>query len=101
MLPALIQETAEEVELQVKYENYVRKQEQMIHRTRRLEEQRIPDQLDYQAIPHLRTQARQKLSLTRPRTVGQASRVEGVSPADIAILMVYLEKFRATRPAAS
>ena len=86
---------AEEVELQVKYENYVRKQEQLVHRTRRLEERRIPESLDYAAIPHLRTQARQKLALTRPRTVGQASRVEGVTPADVAILMVYLEKQRA------
>ena len=85
---------AEEVELQVKYENYVRKQEQQVHRTRRLEEQRIPETLDYAVIPHLRTQARQKLAHQRPRTIGQASRVEGVSPADLAILMVYLEKVR-------
>jgi tRNA uridine 5-carboxymethylaminomethyl modification enzyme len=53
--------------------------------------------MDYQDVPHLRTQARQKLILTRPRTVGQASRVEGVTPADLAILMVYLEKQRAMR----
>jgi len=86
--------TAEEVELQVKYENYVRKQEQTVHRTRRLEEQLIPETLNYQDVLHLRTQARQKLILTRPRTVGQASRVEGVTPADVAILMVYLEKQR-------
>ena len=90
-LPALTGSTAEEVELQVKYESYVRKQEQLVHRTRRLEEYRIPETFDYQAVPHLRTQARQKLMRTRPRTVGQASRVEGVTPADLAILMVYLE----------
>jgi tRNA uridine 5-carboxymethylaminomethyl modification enzyme len=90
-LPA---EVAEEVELQVKYENYVKKQEQLVHRTRRLEELRIPETLDYATIPHLRTQARQKLAYLRPRTIGQASRVEGVSPADLAILMVYLEKIR-------
>ncbi len=93
-LPALDEAIAEEVELQVKYESYVRKQEQTVHRTRRLEEQRIPETLDYQAVPHLRTEARQKLSRTQPRTVGQASRVEGVTPADVAILMVYLEKMR-------
>ncbi|HEV2661045.1 MAG TPA: tRNA uridine-5-carboxymethylaminomethyl(34) synthesis enzyme MnmG, partial [Ktedonobacteraceae bacterium] len=75
-------------------EHYVRKQEQLIHRTRRLEEQLIPTALDYQHVPHLRIEARQKLARTRPRTVGQASRIEGVSPADIAILMVYLEKHR-------
>jgi len=96
-LPALPVETADEVELQVKYEAYVRKQEQLVHRTKRLEEQLIPVSVDYQAIPHMRTQARQKLTLMRPRTVGQAARVEGVSPADIAILMVYLEKQRALR----
>ncbi len=93
MLP---DETAEELELQVKYENYVRKQEQTIHRTRRLEEMRVPETLDYQLVPHLRTEARQKLIRTRPRTVGQAARVEGVTPADVAILMVYLEKMRAS-----
>jgi tRNA uridine 5-carboxymethylaminomethyl modification enzyme len=93
-LPSLPASVAEEVELQVKYENYVRKQEQLVHRTRRLEERHIPESLDYAAIPHLRTQARQKLAHMRPRTLGQASRVEGVSPADLAILMVYLEKMR-------
>src|SRR2546423_1261910 len=93
-LPDLPDETAEEVELQVKYESYVRKQEQTVHRTRRLEEQLIPETINYQDVSHLRTQARQKLTLTRPRTVGQASRVEGVTPADLAILLGYLEKQR-------
>jgi tRNA uridine 5-carboxymethylaminomethyl modification enzyme len=93
-LPILTGATAEEVELQVKYESYVRKQEQLVHRTKRLEEYRIPETLNYQDVPHLRTQARQKLVRTLPRTIGQASRVEGVTPADIAILMVYLEKLK-------
>jgi tRNA uridine 5-carboxymethylaminomethyl modification enzyme len=93
-LPMLTGETAEEVEIQVKYEVYVHKQEQMVHRTRRLEEQLIPETIDYQEVQHLRIQARQKLAQMRPRTVGQASRVEGVTPADIAILMVYLERQR-------
>jgi tRNA uridine 5-carboxymethylaminomethyl modification enzyme len=94
VLPPLTESVAEEVELQVKYESYVRKQEQLVHRTRRMEEHLIPETIDYNALPHLRTQARQKLTRTRPRTIGQASRVEGVTPADIAILMVYLEKLR-------
>lgn len=94
-LPTLPEETAEEVELQVKYESYVRKQTQLVHRTSRLETMRIPEAFDYQHVQHLRTEARQKLTRTQPRTVGQASRVEGVTPADIAILMVYLEKLRA------
>lgn len=95
-LSVLSDEVAEEVELHVKYENYIRKQEQLVHRTRRLEEQHIPEWVDYTAIPHLRTQARQKLAHMRPRTIGQASRVEGVSASDLAILMVYLEKMRST-----
>ncbi len=97
ILPTLSEQTAEEVELQVKYESYVRKQEQMVHRTQRLEAMRIPESLDYQDVQHLRTEARQKLIRTQPRTVGQASRVEGVTPADVAILMIYLEKMRAVR----
>ncbi len=94
LLPMLSEETAEEVELQVKYEAYIRKQEQVVHRMQRLEEMRIPVTVAYQEIPHLRTEARQKLIRTLPRTVGQAARVEGVTPADIAILMVHLEKLR-------
>jgi tRNA uridine 5-carboxymethylaminomethyl modification enzyme len=96
-LPSLSEEAMEEVEVQVKYENYVRKQEQMVHRTLKLEEMRIPEMLNYQNMPHLRTEARQKLMCALPRTVGQASRIEGVTPADIAILMIYLEKKRALK----
>jgi tRNA uridine 5-carboxymethylaminomethyl modification enzyme len=95
ILPMLEETTAEEVELQVKYENYVRKQEQQVHRARRLEEWLIPETLDYNTVQHMRTQARQKLQRARPRTVGQASRVEGVTPADIAILLVFMEKGKA------
>ena len=97
LLPILSEETAEEVEVQVKYEVYVRKQEQMVHRMQRLEEMRIPATVAYQDIPHLRTEARQKLIRMLPRTVGQAARVEGVTPADIAILMIHLEKLRAEK----
>jgi tRNA uridine 5-carboxymethylaminomethyl modification enzyme len=93
-LEALPEPAAQEVELQVKYESYVRKQEQIVHRSRRLEEHLIPESIDYETVQHLRIQARQKLIRSRPRTIGQASRVEGVTPADIAILMVYLEKMR-------
>ena len=96
-LPILPDDTAEEIELQVKYESYVRKQEQLVHRTLKLEEMRIPETINYQEIAHLRTEARQKLLRTLPRTVGQAARVEGVTPADVAILMIYLEKQRATK----
>jgi tRNA uridine 5-carboxymethylaminomethyl modification enzyme len=97
LLPIMAEEIAQEIELQVKYESYIRKQEQLVQRTQRLEEMHIPDTINYQAMPHLRTEARQKLTRTQPRTVGQASRVEGVTPADIAILMIYLEKQRAIK----
>jgi tRNA uridine 5-carboxymethylaminomethyl modification enzyme len=97
ILRELDEDTAAEVELQVKYETYVRKQEQMVHRTQRLEEMRIPEALDYMQISHLRTEARQKLIRTQPRTVGQASRVEGVTPADVAILMIHVERLRAVK----
>jgi tRNA uridine 5-carboxymethylaminomethyl modification enzyme len=100
LLPTLTVSVAEEVELQVKYESYVRKQEQIVHRTRRMEEHQIPETIDYAAVQHLRTQARQKLIRTRPRTIGQASRVEGVTPADIAMLMIYLEKQHQTKTSA-
>jgi tRNA uridine 5-carboxymethylaminomethyl modification enzyme len=100
LLPVLTASVAEEVELQVKYESYVRKQEQSVHRTRRMEEHQIPETIDYTAVQHLRTQARQKLTRTRPRTIGQASRVEGVTPADIAMLMIYLEKHHQTKTSA-
>ena len=100
LLPALPAPVAEEVELQVKYESYVHKQEQIVHRTRRMEEHQIPETIDYAAVQHLRTQARQKLIRTRPRTIGQASRVEGVTPADIAMLMIYLEKQHQTMTSA-
>ncbi len=97
LLPSLPEEVAAEVDVHVKYEHYVQKQQQLIHRMQRLEEQLIPETVDYQLISHLRTEARQKLTRTRPRTVGQASRIEGVTPADIAILMVYLQKMRAAK----
>ncbi len=96
-LPDLPEETADEVETHVKYEVYIQKQEQMVYRTQRLEEMRIPSGIDYQTIAHMRTEARQKLTRTLPRTVGQASRVEGVTPADIAILMIHLERLRAAK----
>ncbi|MBX5451283.1 tRNA uridine-5-carboxymethylaminomethyl(34) synthesis enzyme MnmG [Thermogemmatispora sp.] len=100
-LPVLSTEVAQEVELQVKYEYYVQKQQQLVRQAQRLEGLLIPENIDYQSIPHLRTEARQKLARLRPRTVGQASRIEGVTPADIAILMVYVEKLRAAAKAAS
>ena len=87
-------ETAEQVEIECKYEGYIRKQRAQLARMARLEERRIPPSFDYDAIPSLRYEARQKLNALRPQTLGQASRIDGVTPADCAILMVHLERAR-------
>jgi tRNA uridine 5-carboxymethylaminomethyl modification enzyme len=83
---------AEQVSIEVKYEGYIAKQQQQVERMQRLEGRPIPPDFDYEAIPGLRNEARQKLSHFRPATVGQAGRIAGVNPADISILLVHLEK---------
>lgn len=87
-------EVYEQVEIQVKYEGYIEKQWQQIERLKKMEQKRIPEDLDYDAIQGIATEARQKLKQVRPLSVGQASRVSGVNPADISILLVYLEQGR-------
>ena len=82
----------EQVEIEVKYEGYIDRQELEVARSKTLEQKEIPDWLDYQQVPSLRTEARMKLEKIRPATLGQASRISGVSPADIAILMVWLKR---------
>ena len=79
-----------EVEIQIKYEGYIRRQMAEVERSRKLENMRLPADLDYSAIEGLRLEARQKLSQNRPLTVGQASRISGVSPADISVLLIRL-----------
>jgi tRNA uridine 5-carboxymethylaminomethyl modification enzyme len=98
-LPVLEEDVATEVELQVKYEGYVRKQERAVERIRRFEELVIPEETNYAAIPNLRTEAREKLTRVRPYTLGQAGRVGGVTAADIAVLLVYLERERRQKSA--
>ncbi|WP_332692453.1 tRNA uridine-5-carboxymethylaminomethyl(34) synthesis enzyme MnmG [Halalkalibacter lacteus] len=90
----LSEEVAEQVEIQVKYEGYIEKQLQQVERSKKMENKKIPEDLDYSAINGLASEARQKLSQVRPLSVGQASRVSGVNPADISILLVYLEQGR-------
>jgi tRNA uridine 5-carboxymethylaminomethyl modification enzyme len=82
----------EQVTIEVKYEGYIAKQQQHVERVQRLEGKAIPPDFDYDAIPGLRTEARQKLKHFQPATVGQAGRIAGVNPADISILLVHLEK---------
>jgi tRNA uridine 5-carboxymethylaminomethyl modification enzyme len=96
-LPELDGDTATEVELQAKYAGYVRKEEANVQRRLRLENNILPPTLDYTALSGLRTEARQQLERVRPRTVGQASRIPGVTPADISILLVHVERMRHTR----
>ncbi|MPM54053.1 tRNA uridine 5-carboxymethylaminomethyl modification enzyme MnmG [bioreactor metagenome] len=90
--PALTSAEAEQVELNVKYEGYIRRQEKQVEDFRRMEGRTLPSELDYAAIEGLRLEAREKLANLRPADMGQASRISGVSPADIAVLMIYLSR---------
>ncbi|WAH41955.1 tRNA uridine-5-carboxymethylaminomethyl(34) synthesis enzyme MnmG [Alicyclobacillus fastidiosus] len=90
----LAPEVVEQVEIQTKYAGYIQKQEQVIERQKRLEHKVIPADVDFYGIAGLATEAKEKLTKIRPRTVGQASRVSGVTPSDISILLVYLEAWR-------
>lgn len=87
-------EVVEQVELSIKYEGYIRKQQADIERQARLERLRLPPDMDYDGIAGLRAEARQKLAKFRPSSIGQAARIFGVTPADIAVLLAYMEKRR-------
>ena len=89
--PELPEEVREQVNIQVKYEGYIERQKKQVERFKQIENKRIPDSIDYEKVPSLRIEARQKLSQIRPINVGQASRILGVSPADISVLLIYLE----------
>ena len=86
------QDVAEQVEITVKYEGYIRRQMAEVEEFTRLESRLLPEELDYSGIDGLRLEAREKLAAIRPRSLGQAGRISGVSPADLAALMIYLEK---------
>ena len=90
--PALPQAVTEEVEIQIKYAGYLSRQEKQVEAFKREESRRLPEDIDYNAIAGLRLEARQKLSQIRPMSIGQAGRISGVSPADIAVLLIYLEQ---------
>ena len=91
--PSLPPAVTEAAEIEIKYAGYLRRQERQVHEMKKLEAHPLPPGLDYLSMQGLRLEARQKLDKIRPANLGQASRVSGVSPADIAALMVYLEKF--------
>lgn len=86
--------SAAQVEIQIKYQGYIAKQIQQVEKFKRLESKKIPADIDYNDLEGLRIEARQKLSQRRPVSIGQASRISGVSPADINVLLIYLEKHR-------
>jgi len=90
--PSLKIDAAEQVEIETKYAGYIEKQESGVKRMARLEARHIPQGFDYDGITGLRYEARQKLEMLQPATLGQASRIDGVTPADVAILMVHLER---------
>ena len=90
--PVLSENESTEVEVMLKYDGYIQKQINEVEKLRSLEDKKLSETLDYNSIGGLRLEARQKLSMIRPLTVGQASRISGVSPADINVLLVYLEK---------
>lgn len=90
--PALPWQIAEQVELRIKYDGYIRRAESDVEAFRRQENRLLPEDIDYMSLPGLRTEARQKLSAIRPLSVGQAGRISGVNPADIAALLIWLGK---------
>ena len=87
-------DVCEQVEIDVKYEGYMQRQEKQIKKFRQMENFRIPEGIDYNEVNHLRRESKEKLSRHRPLSLGQASRIEGVSPADISVLMIHLEALR-------
>jgi tRNA uridine 5-carboxymethylaminomethyl modification enzyme len=92
--PSLPSDIIEQVEIQIKFEGYISRQEKQVAQFVKLEKKLLPEMINYNEIKSLRLEAVQKLSLIRPMSIGQASRISGVSPADISVLLVYLEQYR-------
>lgn len=90
----LPKDVREQVNINIKYEGYIERQLRQVEQFKKLEKKHIPDNIDYDQVKSLRIEARQKLIKIKPSSVGQASRISGVSPADISVLLVYLEQFR-------
>ena len=87
-LPAAVKE---QINIEVKYEGYIKRQEQQVKQFKKMENKKLPQNLDYKTVKSLRLEAIQKLNIVKPSSIGQASRISGVSPADISVLLVWLE----------
>mgnify|MGYP001003203669 FL=1 len=92
--PKLTKQEKEEVEIQIKYEGYIKMQEAQVEKFKKLETKMLPENIDYENIKGISLEARQKLNKFKPRSIGQASRISGVSPADISVLLVYLQQLK-------
>lgn len=90
--PELTEQEKEEVEIQIKYEGYIKLQEEQVEKFKKLEEKILPENIDYETINGISLEGRQKLNKFKPRSIGQASRISGVSPADVSVLLVYLQQ---------
>ena len=90
--PELSEEEKEQVEIQIKYSGYIKLQNQQVEKSKKLENKLLPENIDYNSISGICLEARQKLNKFKPRSIGQASRISGVSPADISVLLIYLEQ---------
>ena len=95
--PELAWDVQEQVNINIKYDGYIRRQMKQVEQFKKLEAKKIPEDLDYKKVKSLRIEARQKLELYRPVSIGQASRISGVSPADISVLLVYMEQYGKNR----
>ena len=81
----------EQINIELKYDGYIKRQKSQVEHFVKLEKKKIPQDIDYEDVHNLRKEARQKLNEVRPENIGQASRISGVSPADISVLMIYLK----------
>ena len=92
--PELSKQEQEEVEIQIKYEGYIKLQEAQVEKFKKLEEKILPEDIDYEKIKGISLEGRQKLNKFKPHSIGQASRISGVSPADVSVLLIYLQQLK-------
>ena len=92
--PELPEDVCEQVEINIKYDGYIKRQMKQVESFKKLEKKKIPENFNYDDVPSLRIEARQKLKTYSPTSIGQASRISGVSPADVSVLLVYMEQMK-------